>query len=703
MIKMIIRYLTRYSFILLILTSFTTSGFAQSALPIEAYGVWDRNNGEDFDPNDPNYDYLLGISLSASTWSDIQPDIPGNMDSSNFNWQGLQETIDRATNRNQYMYIGINFGPDAPQWIYENGVPKVYTDDTSHSKWPHYPYYLDADYKRFYYRFIRELGNFLQSQPEHKLNRVAFIQVKTGCTGDEAAYKGTPNDPQYNLPKSGKSWRDFRLATFDSFKVAFNTGKNSIPLLFNDVDPVSFSEEWNWVITNIGEGFGIKEGALVRGHHLTDERNVINQWKPYLVNPQDTALFARSEMDQTWTKPMYQINTELGFYWGAINGLNQGLSVWDISQSALIEAGTNPSIQQTFRFFNKYANQIYPSSSTQAFIVLHEGLNSADTDRFPESIYGNASKSNVARYEGICNDSVYASRGTKMDDLDAVVKGQVYQRSNQIGYNDAGWEIWPTNYSRFITQVDPDNESIGLFRVGGTIDASSPIYSRFARSFEYRTGKNAMYFKLHDDFFSSPADTVTMTVIYYDKNQDSKWELQYDAGEGNFKTAYSVTCTGSKTWKTKTHVVTDAVLLHHGPQDCDFALVNTDTLDDIFHMIEIEKGGKSEPTSVGEANTNKIHTYALNQNYPNPFNPVTQIKYSLSEDAHVQLEVYDVLGRKIRTLVDRKQSRGNSHSVQWSGKNQSGQNSAAGVYLYRLRASSKTRVFTDTKKMLLLK
>ena len=681
----------------LLLIFFTMELFAQSALPIDAFGVWDRNNGEDFDSNDPNYDYLLGINVSSSKWSDIQPD-----DSSSFNWQGLQEAIDRAASRNQYMYIGINFGPDAPQWIYENGVPKVYTNDTDHENWLYYPYYLDADYKRFYYRFIHELENFLYSQPEQKLSRVAFIQVKTGCTGDEAAYKGTPNDPQYNLSKSSKSWRDFRLATFDSFRVAFSSGDNPIPLLFNAIEPDKYPEEWNWVSTNIGKGFGVKQGALVRGHHLSDERLVVNQWNPYLVNPQGTALFARNEMDQTWTRPLYQINTELGFYWGAINGLNHGYSVWDITKSALIEAGTNLSIQQTFRFFNKYANQIYPSSSSRAVIVFHEGLNSADTKKFPESIYGKASKSNVARYKAICNDSVYASRGAKMDDLDAVVQGQVYQRKKQTGYNDAGWEIWPGNYSRFITQIDPENESIGLFRIGGTIDANSPIYSRFARSFEHSTGKNAMYFKLHDDFFASPADTVTMTVIYYDKNKDSKWELQYDAGEGNFRTACTVTCTGSKTWKTKIVVVTDAVMQHNGPQDADFALFNADPLDDIFHMIEIEKGGDPELSSIGKRESNKVKSFALYQNYPNPFNPNTLINYTIPEYAHVRLEVYDMLGQKVQTLVNRYQSRGGAYTVKWSGINKFGQKVAAGVYFYRMHATSKTNVFTDTVKMLLL-
>ncbi|MCK4920459.1 MAG: hypothetical protein KAS71_05395, partial [Bacteroidales bacterium] len=324
---------------------------AQSALNLKAYGVWSRGDIK-FDPDDPNYDYLLGMSAEDTKWSALQP-----TDSLSYDWSAIQNSIDVAAERNSKIYIGIGPGPESPLWIYENGVPKVYTiesGETTHDKWPFYPFYLDPDYKRFFLNFIEELGNFIFNQPPEKFKTIAFLQVKTGCTGDEVAYKGDVIDPQYELPKSGTLWSDFRLMVFEKYREVFLTGEKKVPLLFNAIDPEAYPTEWNWLITKIGDGFGVKQGALVRGHHLSNERIVVESWNPYLVNPKGLALFSRSEMDQTWKKPLYQINVELGFYWGVLNGLNQGLSVWDLSSSALKFAGENNSVQNSLRFFNKY-------------------------------------------------------------------------------------------------------------------------------------------------------------------------------------------------------------------------------------------------------------------------------------------------------------------------------------------------------------
>lgn len=577
-----------YTLLMLLLSgTMAQVSVAQSALPLETYGIWDRD-GAGFDPGNPNYDYLRGIGYTSS-WARIQPD-----DSSSYNWEDIQKTIDWAAKKKLTMFLGIGAGPDSPEWIYENGVPRVYTTVTreAHKRWPYYPYYLDPDYKRHYFRFIRELGDFLQSQAPEKLKYIGFIQVKSGCTGDECAYKGTITDAayeQYRLDKTGDRWLGFRLQVFDLHNEVFVRREHPIALLFNCADEIDWHREWKWVSENIVEGFGVKGLAYVRGHHLTGEQSFVKHWKPYTIDPEGLALFSRAEMDNTWKWPLFRINLELGFYWGAISGLNQGLSVWDIFKGALTEAGTNPSIQNTFRFFNEYADQVYPESSTKAFIALHEGLDASDTIKFPESKYGEASKNNLKRYQAICDDPVYAGRGARMDDLPSAPRPQHKQRQEQTGYNDAGWDIWSGNYSRFITQVDPGKESVGLFRIGGPIDADSPVYSRFARSFEYKSGRNAMYFKLHDDFFREPAGTLSIAVTYYDKTKGSRWELWYDAGEGNFKRAARIKGKGSKIWKTETIYLTDAVMLHHGPEGSDFALVNTDKKDDIFHMIEIEK------------------------------------------------------------------------------------------------------------------
>ena len=92
------------------------------------------------------------------------------------------------------------------------------------------------------------------------------------------------------------------------------------------------------------------------------------------------------------------------------------------------------------------------------------------------------------------------------------------------------------------------------------------------------------------------------------------------------------------------------------------------------------------------------YNFELSQNYPNPFNPITTVEYSLPRRSHVQIEIYNVLGQRVNTLVDRDESAG-SYSVSWDGKTVNGQPVATGVYLYRFQAGD----YVETKKMLLLK
>jgi hypothetical protein len=91
-------------------------------------------------------------------------------------------------------------------------------------------------------------------------------------------------------------------------------------------------------------------------------------------------------------------------------------------------------------------------------------------------------------------------------------------------------------------------------------------------------------------------------------------------------------------------------------------------------------------------------TFALQPNYPNPFNPNTVIRYQLPAAAAVRLEVYDVLGQKVRTLAQGDTEPG-FHRVMWDGRDEGGRAVAGGVYFYRLQAGE----FTQVRKLLLLK
>ncbi len=90
--------------------------------------------------------------------------------------------------------------------------------------------------------------------------------------------------------------------------------------------------------------------------------------------------------------------------------------------------------------------------------------------------------------------------------------------------------------------------------------------------------------------------------------------------------------------------------------------------------------------------------FSLLQNYPNPFNPSTQIAYDLPKVAKVILEIYNVLGEKVKTLVEQEQSAGR-HQVIWNGKNERGEAVNSGVHFYRLQ----TDEYTATRKMILMR
>ena len=94
----------------------------------------------------------------------------------------------------------------------------------------------------------------------------------------------------------------------------------------------------------------------------------------------------------------------------------------------------------------------------------------------------------------------------------------------------------------------------------------------------------------------------------------------------------------------------------------------------------------TEPPNVSKA-------YYLYQNYPNPFNPETTIMYALPERAWVKLTLYNLLGKKITTLVNKNQSAG-YHECVWNAKDQ-----PSGMYFYQLTAGN----FTQIRKMLLLR
>ena len=104
-------------------------------------------------------------------------------------------------------------------------------------------------------------------------------------------------------------------------------------------------------------------------------------------------------------------------------------------------------------------------------------------------------------------------------------------------------------------------------------------------------------------------------------------------------------------------------------------------------------------TGLGFAGDGALPTvFSLRQNYPNPFNPTTEVHFDVPTRSNVKIDIYNVLGHKVKTLVNEEMAAG-SYIRTWDGNSSSGNAISSGVYLYKMEAGT----FVDTKKMMMLK
>ncbi|MDQ7818088.1 MAG: FlgD immunoglobulin-like domain containing protein [Melioribacteraceae bacterium] len=125
-------------------------------------------------------------------------------------------------------------------------------------------------------------------------------------------------------------------------------------------------------------------------------------------------------------------------------------------------------------------------------------------------------------------------------------------------------------------------------------------------------------------------------------------------------------------------------------------IINKEANATIFGNANLNDGYSAALNSV---TVREIPTeFALSQNYPNPFNPTTSIKFAIPENANVQLNIYNMLGQKVRTIMDGMQDAG-YYTVNWDGTNDLGSKVSSGIYIYRISAGK----YNATMKMNLLK
>ena len=517
-------------------------------------------------------------------WADLEPK-PGVYD-----WSSLDSHIRNAVEGNYYYYFVLWTGPHAPEWIYEQGVPKVAVSGGKGKDY--FPYYLDPNYIKYFHRFIGKLADHIASLPEADRKAFAFIQPAFGSTGDRQLYKGSPKDPRYNI--SAEEYLEFCRGATKRFYEAFDKPElKHIKFLFNVADQSERGEVKgrgarageqlfaNWLRQNYPIELRKQQFTIAVGYQANGEIEQDNELRPtfYGLNGKQPE-FVRGEFSKFGEGGIFRENPIWNYYWTAISTVDRGLDLWEVDYRT-VQTG---KYDEGFAFANRYSYYKQPQTSPQAFIALRDVLDSADTLRFPEEQYGKAVQSNADRMKKI--ESEFSKYGAKVGDLDAATSltGASYLLDAKA-MNDVGFGLIARNFSRFITQIDANQTSVGLWRVG---PADQP-YGRYARAFENSSGRNRMYFDLDDEFLPAGAkDPITLKLIYLDQGS-GKFSVRYDASDDPDKTAINITKTNSGRWVEKSITIADAAFANKGPRNSDFSLVNEDDEEDVFHLIEITK------------------------------------------------------------------------------------------------------------------
>jgi len=166
-------------------------------------------------------------------------------------------------------------------------------------------------------------------------------------------------------------------------------------------------------------------------------------------------------------------------------------------------------------------------------------------------------------------------------------------------------------------------------------------------------------------------------------------------GAGVFRAMLYRTTNGGNTWKFQ---IPDTAYGIPSLGYIQFINKNTGWAYSSARGIHTTNGGDTSwLTPLEQVSTEVPKQYRLYQNYPNPFNPVTNFRFHITGYGLVKLKIYDITGKEVTTLID-EELRAGEYKTDWYASD-----AASGVYFYKLTVSNGKEVFTETKRMILLK
>jgi len=421
------------------------------------------------------------------------------------------------------------------------------------------------------------VAQHVNSYPPKLRERILAVQYPCGTSGDPQPYKKTPADSKYAI--SDKDWESYTKDLVTYYHQQYKQ-HNSISRPMVSLINVG-GKLRPWVEDNFFP-YWVKSGGA---SHMYQCNGELDWGSPGPISkqfrPDGTAVRSRGENEWIEKLAFYKAAPLWNVYWLQLYNLHVRQDFHMLTADTYNQA----KYYDSFKFFSRYAGYKDARDSLGAFCALRDGLDASDEKRFSAAKYGTVDRMNKARYEKILAE--FAPEGAKMADWNKFAALNIDYRTIQ-GINDVGWRIVTENYEVFLSQHDPSGTSKGMWQVGG----KNQMFGRFARRFDHASGRDAMYFKIDDNFFfgkpHNGAYPVTIRVVYLDKGKDS-WQLKYDAVGNPQKLAYTLSKTDTGLWKEKVIAVNDGYFGHRCPNSTDVVLVNPDTENDVFHMVEVTR------------------------------------------------------------------------------------------------------------------
>jgi len=516
-------------------------------------GAW-LQHGKFSELTGSKYGFLLGVDISVD-WKDIEPE------DGHFDFSKAEAAFASAVAAGFRIQTALGTGSEAPQWMLAKHSVKVKMGE--HHSCMHlaaqepsrhdeslmlgdsggaictWPDYLDSFYQN---RFLRAVDKFAEWIASNETLKRAIVtsQAKFGTTGDDGPWHGQAVDAAKRISKD--QWANFTLSLGPAVCKSYSS--RGIAVLWNSHEIEKF--------LSLCPGSDVKAGQVSHGFQVTGEADNINSKANYC---HQEGYHCRGE---TWAFSQAGDYKEAPLWATFAHNnwmLTFGLDLPGFSSNTLSDLQFAP----LYRFFNRYATSIRPPADNWigGMLQLRDGLDSANTERFPESKYGTASQANGKRMQNIAAE--FAHRGAGIGDLVAATANAEQSRAPK-SMNDVGWRIWEGNYGNgLLKQLAPLETSVGLWRVG----PKDQWYGRFARQFNTAIG-----FVLDTRLWGglpmtrAKARPLVLSVVYFDgvppsadRSAKRMLTVAYDGQDGCIST--SIAIGSSNRWKEWTKTIAD--------------------------------------------------------------------------------------------------------------------------------------------------